>query len=111
MPTYEYECKSCGYIFDAFQNMSDEPLKICPKCGKGIHRLITGGSGIIFKGSGFYVNDNGGNGGKTGKDGKPGDSPKDTAVQTAAKTSGKESAACTACPHSETPACPKAANS
>ncbi len=60
MPTYEYECKSCGYQFEAFQSMKDEPLKTCPECGKDIRRLINGGSGIIFKGSGFYVTDNGG---------------------------------------------------
>ena len=57
MPTYGYECKSCEYTFDAFQAMSDEPLKICPQCGKDLRRLINGGSGIIFKGSGFYVTD------------------------------------------------------
>jgi putative FmdB family regulatory protein len=60
MPTYEYECKTCGHRFDAFQSMQDDPLKICPECGKEIRRLIFGGSGVIFKGSGFYVNDKGG---------------------------------------------------
>ncbi|MDR1446589.1 MAG: zinc ribbon domain-containing protein [Treponema sp.] len=59
MPTYGYECKSCGHSFDVFQNMSDEPLKICPQCGKDVRRLINGGTGIIFKGSGFYVTDKG----------------------------------------------------
>jgi putative FmdB family regulatory protein len=57
MPTYEYECKDCRYSFEAFQSMSDDPLKICPRCGKKIRRIITGGSGIIFKGSGFYTTD------------------------------------------------------
>ena len=57
MPTYEYECKSCGHRFDAFQSMQDEPLKTCPKCGEEIRRVIFGGAGVIFKGSGFYVND------------------------------------------------------
>jgi putative FmdB family regulatory protein len=57
MPTYEYECRSCGHTFDAFQSMSDEPLKSCPECGKEVRRLIHGGAGIIFKGSGFYVTD------------------------------------------------------
>jgi putative FmdB family regulatory protein len=57
MPTYEYECKSCGHTFDAFQNMKDEPLKICPRCGREVRRLIHGGAGVIFKGSGFYVTD------------------------------------------------------
>jgi putative FmdB family regulatory protein len=57
MPTYEYECSSCGHTFDVFQNMSDDPVKVCPKCGKAVRRLIFGGAGTIFKGSGFYVND------------------------------------------------------
>ncbi|MDR0654766.1 MAG: zinc ribbon domain-containing protein [Treponema sp.] len=59
MPTYGYECKSCGHSFDVFQNMSDEPLKTCPRCGKDVRRLINGGTGIIFKGPGFYVTDKG----------------------------------------------------
>jgi putative FmdB family regulatory protein len=58
MPTYEYECKSCGVDFDVFQSMSDEPLKVCPTCGKAVRRKISKGTGIIFKGSGFYKNDN-----------------------------------------------------
>jgi len=57
MPTYEYECKSCAYNFDVFQSMSDAPLKDCPECGKDIRRVINGGTGVIFKGSGFYVTD------------------------------------------------------
>ncbi|MDR1325549.1 MAG: zinc ribbon domain-containing protein [Treponema sp.] len=60
MPTYEYECKMCGHTFDVFQSMSDAPLKTCPECGKELRRLINGGSGIIFKGSGFYVTDKSG---------------------------------------------------
>ena len=57
MPTYEYQCKKCGYIFDAFQSMTDEPLKICPECKGKLKRLIGSGSGLIFKGSGFYITD------------------------------------------------------
>lgn len=57
MPTYEYECKTCGHTFEAFQSMSDAPLRECPACGKEVRRLINGGAGVIFKGSGFYVND------------------------------------------------------
>jgi putative FmdB family regulatory protein len=57
MPTYEYECKSCSHTFEVFQSMNDQPLKDCPKCGKEIRRLIFGGTGVIFKGSGFYVTD------------------------------------------------------
>ncbi|MDA8426102.1 MAG: FmdB family transcriptional regulator [Treponema sp.] len=57
MPTYEYECTSCGKSFDVFQNMSDAPVETCPTCGSAVKRRINGGTGIIFKGSGFYKND------------------------------------------------------
>ena len=56
MPTYEYECQSCNHKFEKFQSMSDEPVKECEKCGKEVKKLF-GTAGIIFKGSGFYVND------------------------------------------------------
>ena len=59
MPTYEYECKSCSHGFEAFQSMSEPPIKECPKCGGEVRRLIFGGAGVIFKGSGFYVTDKG----------------------------------------------------
>lgn len=57
MPTYEYECTSCGYKFEVSQKMSDKHLDKCPKCTKKIRRLIGQGGGIIFKGSGFYATD------------------------------------------------------
>jgi len=57
MPTYEYKCNNCNYAFEMTQKMSDEPVKICPKCGKDIKRLIGSGAGTIFKGSGFYHTD------------------------------------------------------
>jgi putative FmdB family regulatory protein len=82
MPTYEYECKSCGYIFDVFQSMSDAPLKDCPQCGREVRRLINGGTGVIFKGSGFYVTDKKG----SGKSSAPSDSPKTPAGDGTAKT-------------------------
>lgn len=57
MPTYEYECSSCLHCFEAFQQMKDEPLKNCPKCGGKVKRLISSGGGLIFKGAGFYATD------------------------------------------------------
>ena len=57
MPTYEYECTTCRHHFDAVQKMADPPLKECPKCGNSVHRVLSGGIGILFQGSGFYVND------------------------------------------------------
>lgn len=57
MPTYEYVCDSCNFGFEQFQKMTDEPVKDCPACGKTVHRVLSGGLGISFKGSGFYSND------------------------------------------------------
>jgi len=57
MPTYEYECKKCGYTFETFQDMTDKPLKKCPECGGAVNRLIGTGGGFIFKGGGFYATD------------------------------------------------------
>lgn len=57
MPTYEYECKNCSWQFELFQNMNDLPKESCPRCGGVLRRLIGRGSGIIFKGTGFYATD------------------------------------------------------
>jgi putative FmdB family regulatory protein len=57
MPTYDYKCLSCGYRFEYFQKITDEPLKTCPKCGGEVKRLIGAGLSPIFKGSGFYQTD------------------------------------------------------
>lgn len=59
MPTYEYECKSCEHTFELFQSMKAKPVADCPECKtKGsVKRLIGGGAGVIFKGSGFYATD------------------------------------------------------
>jgi len=59
MPTYEYQCQKCGHRFSEFQRITDPPIKDCPKCKKKncVEQLISGGSGLIFKGSGFYITD------------------------------------------------------
>ena len=58
MPTYQYECAACDHQFEILQSMTDNRLSKCPKCGKNkLERLIGSGSGIIFKGSGFYETD------------------------------------------------------
>jgi putative FmdB family regulatory protein len=62
MPTYEYQCPE-GHEFELFQKMSEKPRAKCPVCGKAATRQISGGAGLVFKGSGFYITD-------YGKDGK-----------------------------------------
>jgi putative FmdB family regulatory protein len=59
MPTYEYECEKCGKVFEEFQSMTAEPLTACrvEGCGGKVHRLLSGGAGFLFKGSGFYITD------------------------------------------------------
>lgn len=56
MPTYSYRCTSCENEFDIRQSFSDEPLKVCEKCGGNLRKLFNS-VGIVFKGSGFYHND------------------------------------------------------
>lgn len=58
MPTYEYECRACGHAFETMHSMTAPVLRKCPECGKlKLERLISGGAGVIFKGSGFYETD------------------------------------------------------
>ncbi|MBL7998602.1 MAG: zinc ribbon domain-containing protein [Candidatus Kapabacteria bacterium] len=65
MPTYEYQCTTCGATFDYFQKMSDDALTQCPaelckqeQQGAGtVVRKIGAGAGLIFNGSGFYITD------------------------------------------------------
>lgn len=56
MPTYTYQCDSCGHGFEAVQRFADDPLTECPACGSSIHRVIQP-VGVVFKGSGWYITD------------------------------------------------------
>jgi putative FmdB family regulatory protein len=57
MPTYEYRCPACQHEFEKLQKMSEEPVATCPECGAAAERLLSGGAGLLFKGSGFYITD------------------------------------------------------
>lgn len=57
MPTYEYKCLDCGTRFEEFQQITDPPISSCPKCSGKVKKLISAGSGLLFKGSGFYTTD------------------------------------------------------
>ena len=56
MPTYTYRCDTCGHGFEAVQRFADDPLTECPECGAPIRRVIQP-VGVVFKGSGWYIND------------------------------------------------------
>lgn len=58
MPTYDYECKSCGHTWEAFQPITAKPHTKCPECSrKSARRVIGPGAAILFRGSGFYLTD------------------------------------------------------
>ena len=81
MPTYEYRCPK-GHQFERFQKFTDPVRVRCPECGRMATRIISGGAGLIFKGSGFYITD-------YGKDGK-GPSRPETESKPEAPASGGE---------------------
>ena len=56
MPIYEYQCQKCNAHTEAFQKVTDKPLRKCPKCGGKVEKLISAPA-IQFKGSGWYVTD------------------------------------------------------
>lgn len=94
MPTYEYTCPS-GHDFELFQKMSDKPRAKCPVCGKPAVRKISGGAGLHFKGSGFYITDYGkdGKGPRNDKAREASDSGKSSEVSKPAAAAGAESTA------------------
>jgi len=57
MPTYQYRCQDCGHEFEEFQSMTEDAISVCPQCKGKTRRLISGGAGLLFKGSGFYITD------------------------------------------------------
>jgi putative FmdB family regulatory protein len=88
MPTYEYLCKICGHQFDEFQSIVADPLQNCPKCNGKVERLINGGIGLIFKGSGFYLTDYARS--KGSENGKKADASKDNKTKSENKATAGE---------------------
>lgn len=82
MPTYEYECTRCGHQFEEFKPMSAPRRQRCPKCRGKVERLVSGGLGVHFKGSGFYITDSRG----TTKADKPASPAADSKPASATKT-------------------------
>jgi putative FmdB family regulatory protein len=57
MPTYQYRCPKCGTEYERLQKITDQTRAKCPKCGTRGEKMISGGAGLVFKGSGFYITD------------------------------------------------------
>ncbi|MEN9693312.1 MAG: hypothetical protein RLZZ330_956 [Actinomycetota bacterium] len=57
MPTYQYTCNGCEELLEIVQDFSDDALTVCPKCGGELKKVFSA-AGVVFKGSGFYRNDN-----------------------------------------------------
>jgi len=88
MPLYEYECEKCGNHIEIIHGVDEKGPERCAKCGSKLKRVL-GVPGLIFKGSGFYVNDYGHNsvdGGRAGRDAETHDDSKELA------SSGKDEA-------------------
>ena len=77
MPTYDYKCPKCETVFEVVHKMSARHVAKCPKCGTRAERQLSGGHGIVFKGTGFYETDYKRKGEKRPEhDGPPKESPK-----------------------------------
>jgi len=74
MPIYTYHCEHCGHQFDKRQNFSDSALVVCPECHRHSLHKVYQPSGVVFKGSGFYVTDKRGK--STAAAGSPNGKPK-----------------------------------
>jgi putative FmdB family regulatory protein len=103
MPTYQYACPDCSHEFEKVQKFTDNPVKKCPKCGKGkVHRLV-GRISVSFKGTGFYINDS--KGGSTTSNTKVASSEETPAAsETPAKADSTESTESKATPDTPAPA-------
>lgn len=101
MPTYTYQCSSCGVAFEQFQKFSEDPLTECPSCHGTVKRVIQP-VGIVFKGSGWYITDS--------RKGNTASLPAESGAATAAPAASAPAADAAAAPAAPaTPAAPAAA--
>jgi len=77
MPTYVYECSKCNTQFEALQRMIEEPLDTCPCGSTGTVKRLIQPIAVMFKGSGFHINDYAAKGGSSEKTETPATAPED----------------------------------
>jgi putative FmdB family regulatory protein len=106
MPTYEYRCPECGNEFEQFGRMSDPPVQECPRCHAEAQRKISGGAGLLFKGSGFYITDYRGEGYK-----KAAESDKSAGGSSSSSSDSKAESKSDSAPKAEPKAAPKSESS
>src|SRR5260221_14790029 len=92
MPTYDYKCPKCGTEFKEFQKITAKAGAKCPKCGTKAERQISGGAGLVFKGSGFYLTDYGRSGQKSGSQSDSGSETKSATEKPSEKPADKPAA-------------------
>ena len=104
MPRYDYECTSCHHVFELRQSFDSEPVATCPECSNRANRKFHAVP-IVFKGSGFYVNDYGKNSSFTSKPAETKDASSDSSSSDSSKSSGSSDSS------SDSPATAKARSS
>jgi putative FmdB family regulatory protein len=85
MPTYEYECLTCGTHFEKRQSFHDAPQADCPQGHPETRRVVAVAPLVVFKGKGFYVTDNPGKNGSNGA-GKKAETTTETKAETKTET-------------------------
>lgn len=96
MPTYDYQCRSCGSVTEVIHAMTADGPTVCERCGGELRRVLYP-AGIIFKGSGFYRTDSRSSdsssvGGKTASSGESGTGTGSTSKASGSDGSGTASA-------------------
>ena len=90
MPRYDYKCDACSHRFVEKQSFSSEPVAECPECSSRASRQFVAVP-IVFKGSGFYVNDYGKNSSTTKSSSDKEASDKESSSSESSSDSGSKS--------------------
>jgi putative FmdB family regulatory protein len=94
VPTYDYQCRSCGVITEVVHSMLEDGPTTCERCGGQLRRVFHP-TGIIFKGGGFYKTDSRSSssatvGGSTGSGSGDGGAPATSTTEKAKSDTGSK---------------------